>query len=481
MSANGTSSLRVAVVGGGITGLTAAYRLLRGGVRSVALYEERAKLGGNIQTERRDGFVIDGGPDSFVANKPQATALCKELGLESHLIATTARNRKVYLEQDGKLVPMPEGLMLGVPTRFLPMVTTPIFSMRGKLRMGLEPLMPRGEAWTDESIAHFMRRRLGREVLDRVAEPLLGGIYAGDVEALSMRATFPQLVDMEQKHGSLIRGALAARAAREHAAPKKNGPPPSPFFSLTGGMGELVDALARAVHEAGGHVRTSTRVEAVAPRAGDGGRFEVRSAHADGTREAAPADHVIMASPAHAAASALAGLDDELATRLRLVPYVSTATVVLAFPRADVPHPLDAVGIVLPKDDTHRALAATFISSKWTGRAPEDMALLRIFLGGHRDPGVLDATDEELVALACKELEALLGVRARPAMSRVFRYERANPQPLVGHVERVMRLRQLANGHPGLHLAGAAYDGVGLPDCVRQANEVADRILRGAV
>ncbi len=471
-------NLRVAVVGGGITGLTAAYRLARAGVGHVTLLEGRGRLGGNIVTERRDGFVIDGGPDSFVANKPQASALCKDLGIESQLIGTTERNRKVYLEQNGRLLPLPEGLMLGVPTKFAPMITTPVFSWRAKIRMGLEPLLPRGEAWADESIAHFMRRRLGHEVLERVAEPLLGGIYAGDVEALSMRASFPQLVDMEAKYGSLIKGAIAQRRAREAAA---NGHAPSPFLSLLGGMGQLVDALAAAIHERGGHIHTGTRVEAIAKAAQPGARFEVRAAHADGSREALVVDHVVIASPAHAATTMLAGLDEELAARLALVPYVSTATVVLAYPRVDVPHPLDAVGVVLKKEQARRALAATFISSKWTGRSPDDMALLRVFLGGHRDQSIIDKPDAELVALARAELEALVGVRARPMLSRVFRYEKGSPQPLVGHGERVMKMRQLASKHPGLHLAGAAFDGVGIPDCVRQANEVADRILAAPV
>jgi oxygen-dependent protoporphyrinogen oxidase len=478
MAAGGLSNLRVAVVGGGITGLTAAYRLVRAGVGKVTLFEGRARLGGNIITERRDGFVIDGGPDSFVANKPEAAALCKDLGIDAQLIGTIERNRKVYLEQKGKLIPLPEGLMLGVPTKFAPMITTSVFSWRAKLRMGLEPFMPRGEAWADESIAHFMRRRLGHEVLDRVAEPLLGGIYAGDVESLSMRAAFPQLVAMEQKHGSLIKGAIAQRRAREAAA---NGHAPSPFLSLAGGMGSLIDTLAAAVHERGGHIRAGSKVDSITLTSEGGARFEVRATHGDGGHEALLVDHVVVAAPAHAAKEMLAGLDEELAVRLGVVPYVSTATVVLAYARVDVPHPLDAVGVVLRKEEAHRALAATFISSKWAGRSPDDVALLRVFLGGHRDPTALDHTDDELVAIARTELGALVGVRARPMLARVFRYEKSNPQPLVGHGERVMKMRQIASKHAGLHLAGAAFDGVGIPDCVRQANEVADRIVRGAV
>ncbi|HEY4121227.1 MAG TPA: protoporphyrinogen oxidase [Byssovorax sp.] len=470
--------MSVVVVGGGVTGLTAAYKLARGGAGPVTLLEARARVGGNIQTERRDGFVIDGGPDSFVVTRPQAAALCKELGLEADLIPTTPKNRKVYIARGGDLLTLPDGLMLGVPTRFLPMVTTRVFSWAGKVRMGLEPLMPKAERGADESIARFMRRRLGREALERIAEPLLGGIYAGDVESISMRASFPQLVDMEDKHGSLIKGALVERRARAATATLKDrGAAPSPFLSLSGGMGQLIDALAAAFVEAGGMVRTGARVEAITTAGSGVGGFSVRVRDAAGEASTLEADHVVVAAPAHAASSALADLDAELAERLATVPYLSTGTVVLAYARVDVPHALDAVGVVIPRSEKRRALAATFISSKWAARCPDDMVLLRVFVGGHRDPRALSLSDDELVALARDELAALVGVRARPAMSRVFRFERGNPQPVVGHGARVARMRALAARHPGLWLAGAAFDGVGIPDCVRQANEVAAKIL----
>lgn len=470
-------SRRVVIVGGGITGLTAAYRLLRAGrdesgaPLEVTLLEERPRLGGNIQTEKRDGFLIDGGPDSFVATKPQATALCKELGLGESLIVTTEENRKVYVLRKGELEVLPEGLALGIPTRFLPLAKSPIIPWLGKARMAFDLVIPRRRDEGDESIGSFFRRRLGSDAVVRLAEPLLGGIYAGDVDQLSMRATFPQLVELEEKYRSLIRGALAQRKARGgHTAGKA---PPSPFQSLLGGMGQLVDALVAAIEKAGGTLRLGAKVETIRKVEGEQG-FTL-----DLAGEAAPihADRLLLCTPAYVAASTLEGLDADIAASLREIPYLSTGTVTLAYRRADVPHSLDASGLIIPRDEGRRALAATFISSKWKGRAPEGSALLRVFIGGHRDPGALTRSDDELVALGRDELERLVGVKADPLFSRVFRYEKSNAQPIVGHQARVQGIRKLAEKHPGLLFAGAAFDGVGIPDCVRQANEAAAAII----
>jgi oxygen-dependent protoporphyrinogen oxidase len=464
---------RVVIVGGGITGLTAAYRLLRarrdagGAPFSVTLLEARARLGGNILTERRDGCVLDGGPDAFVAARPEARDLCVDLGLGDRLMGTTEKNRKVYIRHEGVLHPLPEGLVLAIPTRVLPLARSRLFTWPGKVRMGLDVVLPRRTSGDDESIGHFIRRRLGKEALERLAEPLLGGIYAGDVDALSLAATFPQLAALEDKYGSLIRGALAQRAARGANA----GPPPSTFQSLAGGMGELVEALEAAIRSAGGTVRMGAEVAAVTN--GAGARFAVRIA---GEAAPIPADDVVLCAPAFVAAGAVEGLDPELSRVLREVPYVSTATITLGYARADVRHPLDASGLIIPKGEHRRALAATFVSSKWAGRAPADMVLLRVFAGGHRDPDALSRSDGELIAIAKDELDALLGIRARPLVERVFRWERANAQPSVGHPARLAKVRAAAERHPGLYLSGAAFEGVGIPDCVRQANAVAKRI-----
>lgn len=467
---------RVVIAGGGITGLTAAYRLLRAGSDAagapieVTLLEARPRLGGTIVTERRDGFVLDGGPDSFVAagGSSSVTALCKELGIGDSLIATPERNRKVYVRRGGVLHALPDGLALEIEPHARALARSGLFTWPGKARMALELLLPRRRANSDESVGRFIERRLGREALARLAEPLLGGVYAGDVETLSLRATFPRLLEMEEKHGGLLRGALARRWALG-----ARGTPPSTFLSLLGGMGELVEALARAVEAAGGEIRIGAALESVTA-GGGAGRLRIEIA---GDAEATPADDVILCTPAFASADALDALDRELANRLRQIPYVSTATVILGFPRIDVPHPLDASGLILPRGEGLASLTATFISSKWVGRAPDDIALLRVLLGGHRDPGVLARSDDELVALVRREMEELLGVRARSVLARVFRHERAHAQPSIGHPARLARVRALAARHPGLQLAGAGFEGVGIPGCVRQAEEAAAHVV----
>jgi oxygen-dependent protoporphyrinogen oxidase len=360
--------------------------------------------------------------------------------------------------------------VLAVPTRLIPLARSRLFTWHGKARMGLDLVLPPRRDGIDESVGQFIRRRLGREALERLAEPLLGGIYAGDVDTLSLAATFPQLAALEAQHGSLIRGALAQRTARP-----KGTPPASVFRSLVGGMGELVEHLERAILARGGSIRTGTAVEAITA-GGPGARFAV--AIAGGAPLAA--DDVVVSTPAHAAAPALDGLDGDLSATLRDIPYVSTATIAIGYARADVRHPLDASGLIIAKGEHRRALATTFTSSKWAGRCPDDMVLLRVFVGGYRDPGALAHTDEDLVTMARDELDALLAIRAVPLFARVFRWERANAQPSVGHPERLRRIRAAAARHPGLHLAGAAFDGVGIPDCVRQANEVAARIAETA-
>ena len=468
----------IAVIGGGITGLTVAYRLLSSTKNeglSVTLLESKPRLGGNIVTERRDGFVIDGGPDSFVSAKPQATALCKELGLGDHLITTTERNRRVYLLRHDKLHSLPEGLVLTIPTRFLPFATSPIFSWPAKARMGLDLLVPkRSNIQGDESIGSFVRRRLGQQALDVLADPLLGGIYAGDVEKLGIRSTFPQLAELEDNHGSLIRGAIATRRKTTPGAA-----PPSPFLSLEGGMGELIAALETSIRKAGGTILLNAPIHGAAPPSErSSGRWTLRFASTNSAEETLAVDGIVMTTPAHVAASVCGRFDTELGDMLRGIPYLSTATIVLAYPRSAVPHPLDAVGVIIPKDERRRILAATFISSKWKGRAPEGSVLVRVFVGGFRDPSRLASTDEELVTVGREELARLLNIRAEPLFTRVFRYEQSNAQPIVGHADQVKRIRKRAERHPGLLFAGAAFDGVGIPDCVRQANDAAALVLR---
>lgn len=472
---------RVVVVGAGITGLTAAYSLRRArpGL-DVRVLEARPAPGGNVRTEHLDGFVVDGGPDSFVRTKPEALVLCRELGLEPELHPTEPAARHVYVARAGRLEPMPGGMALAVPTRLGPLLGTRLLGLAGKLRLLLEPFVRAPPRQEDESIASFFERRLGKEAAARLAGPLLGGIYAGDVRALSLRSTFPQLAELEDRHGGLLRGMLAGELSRAgggtptllgllrwvfRRAPAEV---PSPFLSLRGGMGRLVEALVSSLPP--GALSTGTAVSSIA-RA-ESGRLRITTPGGD-----LEADAVVLATPAHVAAELLGepGLRDALAA----IPYVSTATVFFGLDRKTVTHPLDGSGFVVPPGEG-RLLASTWVSSKWAGRAPEGAALVRAFLGGSREPELVrQSTDEELISLARSELERLMGPLGPARFTRVHRYVDSNPQPVVGHAARLAQLRErLAAGSlRGVVLAGAAYDGVGIPDCVRQARAAADQAL----
>jgi protoporphyrinogen/coproporphyrinogen III oxidase len=458
---------RVVIVGGGITGLSAAHAAIvrareLGRALSVVVLEGSSRLGGNLVTERIDGFVLDGGPDSWVASKPQASALARELGLSGALVGTVETNRRYFIAWGGRLHAVPEGLVLGVPTRLASLAGTRLFSWAGKLRMAMEPLVrARGaDANGDESIAAFARRRLGREAAERLVAPLLGGISAGDASDLSVASSFPQLVAMEREYGSLVRGMRAARRARRAAA--GGGPEPSAFVSLAGGVGDLVGTLAERVRASGGELRTDRTVRGLA-RAGGGWSVEIEGG------DAIRADAVLLAIPAHAAARIAGPLDEALAQRLGRLQSTSTATVFLAYRRADVEHPLDGSGFVVPRAMDRPILAGTWVSSKWSGRAPEGSVLLRVFVGGPAAGEALRGDDSDLATLARRELATLMGLTAAPLFSRVFRFERASAQMRVGHERDLREVRErLVSSAPGVRVAGGGYEGIGIPDCIRQ-------------
>jgi oxygen-dependent protoporphyrinogen oxidase len=475
----GSAPRRVVVVGGGPSGLAAAHAVIekareRGARVAVTLVEREPRLGGNVRTERVEGFTLDGGPDSWVASKPQATELAKKVGLAGDLMPTVEATRRVYVAYDGALHALPEGLVLGVPTRIMPVVKTPLFSWRGKMRMAIEPFVPRGEGEADESIGGFISRRLGQEVSDRLAAPLLGGIFAGDVSELSIRATFPQFLEMEKKHGSLVRAMRAQkRAAAGHGGGGKPGTPPSAFLSVRAGLGAFIDAIESAARAGGAEVIRGARVRAVT-RAPDGAGYAI-ALEGEGA-EPLRADAVVLACPAHASADLTASLDAKLSEELGAIRYASTATVFFAFRRADVAHPLDATGFIIPRTLGRAILASTWVSSKWESRAPEGHVLMRVFFGGAAGEHWVKKSDAELVATGRAELAALMGLDAEPLFTRVFRFDRASAQPLVGHVARLERIRARLSDLPGLHAIGG-WGGTGIPDCVKQATAAADAIL----
>ncbi|MBI3401967.1 MAG: protoporphyrinogen oxidase [Acidobacteria bacterium] len=447
------------VVGGGIAGLATAYELSKRD-RSFVVLERGARAGGVILSEEIDGFTIDGGPDALLIQKPDGIQLCQELGLGDRLVVTKPP-RLAYIQRGGTLHPLPAASVLGIPTRFGPFARTRLFSWPGKIRMGMELFIaPRraGSDDGDESIGAFMTRRFGREATTYLAEPLLAGIHAGDVDRLSLQALFPRFAEAERTHGSLLR----AFSRRPTGPVSVEGA----FKSLPGGLSEMVRALVTTLGPA--QVRTGTRVDAISGR----GPFLVRTSNA----ETIDARAVVLATPAFATSALMRDRDEEIARLAGEIPYASAATVALAFKRDDVRHPLNGSGFVVPRVEATGILAGSWLSSKWPNRAPDGHVLLRTFVGGARDPEALQKSDQELVALSMNALRPLLGIRGEPRFTRIFRWERSNAQHEVGHLARVAAIERALGKHPGLFITGSGFRGTGIPDCVADGRATASAV-----
>lgn len=453
---------RAAVVGGGIAGLAAALRLERllPGTE-VVLVEAGPRLGGKILTERVSGFVVEGGPDSFLTSKPRGVGLCEELGLGGRLVSRDSRDSRTYVRLGRELHPLPAGLTGMIPTRLDTLASTGILSADGLARLALEPELPPAPENGDESIAAFVTRRMGREAYERLVEPLMSGIYAGDGERLSLAATFPQLRRLELEHGSVMRGLLARSAP--------TGSPGPPFVSLRGGMEELVAALVGRL--AGTRAVTGRSVASVG-RAPGGRGYELRL---DGG-ETLTAAAVVLATPAYATAALVESLDAELAEAHAGIPHASSALVSLAYPSSDVSRSLDGYGYVIPRVEGSDVLACTWTSSKWEGRAPAGHALVRVYAGRFGGRDVTTDSDGELVACARREVAETLGAEAEPFFARVQRWPRGTPQYVLGHLDRLAVIERRLAEHPGLVVAGAAYRGIGIPDCIASGEEAAQRV-----
>jgi oxygen-dependent protoporphyrinogen oxidase len=470
------------VLGGGITGLAAMYFLARaraeGAPVEARLLEASDRLGGVIRTERADGFVMEAGPDSFISEKPEAAALCREIGLGDDLIGSNDHQRLTCIFHRGRMVPLPDGLMLLVPTRLWPMATTPLLSLRSKLTIAAEwfaspPARTSGDA--DETVASFVRRHFGADMLENIADPLLAGVFGGDSNSLSIRAVLPRFWEMEQKQGSLTRATLALRrqrgaTGRSDAAGTTSAPPL--FLTLKDGLDQLVSRLAAQIDRARLHVGRC--VKAVLPnhtgptprytvRAVDGGAFE--------------ADAVICALPAAAAARVLGAVSTRVADLLGAIPASSSLTVSLGYGPGTQALLPPGFGFLVPRKANRRLLAATFVHAKFSHRAPESHALIRCFLGGIRDPDVLRLSDDEVLSLARSELAELLRFRAEPQVAKIARWPGSMPQYTVGHLERMMALETELSRAPGIFVAGNAYSGIGISDCIRTARIAVDRVV----
>jgi oxygen-dependent protoporphyrinogen oxidase len=472
-SDDGSSASRVVVIGGGISGLTAAYRLTteakrRNAKLEVLLCEGGARLGGTINTHFLENIILELGPDMFTTEKPAGLQLCRELGIEDRLISTDEQHRRTFVARNGQLYPLPEGFMMMAPTEFKPLFASELFTWPGKLRMMQEMIVPRSSPDDDESLAQFVRRRLGKEALDRVVQPLVGGIFTSDPEKLSVKAALPRIAQLEQQYGSLIKGLMATRN-KGHA---ESGARYGMFVTFDRGMSVLVKTLASKLDP--DSVQTHALVSRV-HLAREGKRFRVQ--FSDGSL--LPADAVVVATPAFRAADMLSDLDKPMSDQLRSIRYSSAAVVNLLYRRADVPHPLDGFGFVVPRTERRTIIACSFTSVKWPGRVPENKVLLRAFIGGETRPHDYEMTDEQVECLLWEDLNAYLGIKTVPLVSVTSRFPRSMPQYNVGHLQLIERIEAGVANIQGLELAGNAYHGVGIPDCIASGERAAARILTG--
>jgi protoporphyrinogen/coproporphyrinogen III oxidase len=456
---------RIAIIGGGIAGLSAAFYLEKarrsGAALQWTLFEKSDRLGGVIRTEQCDGFVLEAGADSFLAAKPEATRLCQELGIGSELISSNA-GRRTYILVKGKLVPIPQGLEFMVPTRVWPMATTPLFSFKTKLRMASELFSSARKNAGDESVGDFVRRHFGPEMVDRVAEPLLSGVYGGDVERLSVRAVLPRFAEMEREHGSLVRATLKAKAQNRSKAPSGSKPQPL-FTSLKNGMQQMVDALVNALPQSS--IRMQQQDITVRQINDD---WQVESS---GIKERFQA--VLLAVPAPSAAALLRQFHPALIEGLARIQYTSSAAVALAYDYAALP---SGHGFLVPRSERRKIMACTFVHKKFSHRAPEGKSMLRCFFSSSRMPDLLTHSDETLQQMARQELKNILGLTAEPIFARTFRWDRAMAQYETGHLDRVAAMEKIVATMSGFHIIGNSFHGIGVPDCIKSARQAVEQI-----
>lgn len=455
---------KVVIIGGGISGLSAAYYLARGGAPSTII-ESRPRLGGVIQTESVEGCTLEAGPDSFLSVKPAALDLIRELGLADQVIGSNDHLRVTFVRRGGRLVPLPDGLMMMVPTKILPLIATRLVGFRTKIRMGLELLRAPRPMAADESVAAFIEEHYGREAVDYLAEPLLSGIYGGNPAELSVSSVLPRFVELAKQYGSLTRGVLAERAKAARTHPKQ---PPAPLFrTLRGGLGQMVDAVAASIR--GKAEICQTRADAVERTAAG---FRIRVAG-----DWMQADRLVMACEAHSASTLLGGVDSRVGELLGSVPYSSSMTVALGYDSRDFAQLPVGFGFLVPRKERRKLVACTWVGTKFSHRVPDGKLVARCFLGGRDDAAVLQESDQAVLAAVRDELREIAGVTAPVRFSRISRWPTSMAQYTVGHAGRMCELDGRISALPGLYLAGNAYQGIGIPDCIRLGRAAAEKIL----
>lgn len=465
---------RVVVIGGGICGLSAAYRIQKaiesGEGVDYLLVEKDNRLGGKILTEKIDGFTVEGGPDCFLSEKPWVAQIAREIGLEDRIMGSNEASKRTYVYANRKLNQLPDGLMGLVPTKIVPFALSPLISWPGKIRMAFDLLIPKKTSDEDETLGSFVTRRLGREALDKIAEPLIGGIHAGDPDKMSLKASFPRFIQMEQKHGSLLKAMLSARKNAPKPKPPETGKTPKTFFmTFVDGMGELTQKLAARLDQS--KILMGKTVTGIK-------KADKKYIVSIEGSESLEADAVIVTSPANLAAQLLKDLDSDIAENLAAIPQATSATVNLAFKRSDIKESVEAFGFIVPISEKRKIKAGTYSSTKWNYRTPgDDYVLIRAFVGGATNQELVFQDDEALVKMVLDELKDIISLQAEPVMSKIFRWVNGMPQYTVGHLERVDKIEARLAVNPGLYIVGGSYKGVGVPDCINVGTQAAEKAL----
>ncbi len=469
---------KIIVIGGGISGLSAAFALQEESTINhipieCTVLEKDARWGGKILTSKNHGLLIEGGPDSFLTTKPWARDFCRTLGLEDRLISTNAQHNQTFSFCRGALRELPQGLLAFRPQRVSSLVTSGLLSWSGMLRMGAERFWPGPRRDPgDETLGSFFRRRFGSEAFDHLIEPLVAGIYAGDADELSLSATFPRFKELEQKYGSVIKGMRAAQGQSSNPS-KPGGKAPSLFMTLRGGLGELIDTVIPRLEQAGVHLRSGVSCERL--RRTNKGLPPYQAVLSDG--EVIPADAVILATPAFQSANLLRPSHSQIAQHLEQIPYASTATISLAYPIERVQDQIKGFGFVVPRKESRPLLAATWTSMKWAGRSGPGETLIRCYVGGRGRESFLQQDNQGLVECARRELEAMVGVKGAPNYWEVHRWDQGMPQYVLGHQERVAKLQTFLAQEPGLYIIGAGLFGIGIPDCIREGLRIGKAVI----
>jgi protoporphyrinogen/coproporphyrinogen III oxidase len=470
---NGQPKQHAVIVGGGIAGLSTAWYLQQRAAEQglnlhYTLLEQSNRWGGKIQTEQIKGFgdapfILEAGPDAFLTRKPWALALTRELGLSNSILSINQENSRTFVVNHGKLTPLPDGLQLLVPTKLISFLRSPLFSIRGKLRVALELFVPRRQSDQDETLADFVRRRLGIEMLDKLAEPLLSGVYNAEAERQSILATFPQFPALEKRYGNLLRGA---RATRQPKIPDST----PPFISFQTGSHELIKSL---VSQLTGDLRLESAVRAIEQLGDDGYLITVDNG------EQLQADIVVMATPAKITAPIMADIAPEASARLQTIRYSSIGAVYLGFHKTDVPHSLDGFGFVVPSSEHRQIDGMTWMSSKWEKRAPLNHVLLRVFFGGPHTRDMMQLSDADLITAVRAEVQSLMGIDAEPLFTHIFCWHEGYPQYDLDHLERVAAIESALPSR--LYVTGSSYHGIGVPDCIKQGQATAQQVISDLV